>query len=286
MQLDAPAGDRTAPSVPTQVTATANANSVTVNWAAATDDRGVASYRVTRSGATVADSVTGTSFVDSAVQAGQSYSYTVSAVDAAGNRSGESAAANVTVPAEPGTPASGGNSFTDVPPGAPFASDIEWLASEGIAKGNADGTFKPDAAVIRRAMAVFLFHFANRTAPVPSCSTSPYRDVPKSSPYCGSINWLADAGITRGTASGGFDPVGTVTRQQMAVFIYHMEHDGATPPACTTAAFKDVPKSSPYCGAIKWMSDQGLTTSKTSYAPTSAVTRGMMAAFLHRFDGR
>jgi S-layer homology domain len=65
-----------------------------------------------------------------------------------------------------------------------------------------------------------------------------------------------------------------------------MEHDGATPPACTTAAFKDVPKSSAYCGAIKWMADQGLTTSKSSYAPTAAVTRGMMAAFLHRFDGR
>jgi hypothetical protein len=288
MKLDAAAADTAAPSTPTQVTATAGGSGVTVSWAAATDNTGVASYRVIRSGATVAGSVTGTSFVDSSAQAGQTYSYTVSAVDAAGNRSAESAAATVTVQASPGTPGSSKGTFTDVPPGAPFAGDIEWLAAEGIAKGNADGTFRPNSPVIRQAMAVFLFHFANRTAPVPSCSTSPYPDVPRSSLYCGSIDWLSTAGITRGTADGNFRPLGTVTRQAMAVFIYHLANNGATPPACTTAVFKDVPASSSYCGAVSWLSQQGLTTSKPggNFNPTGSVTRGMMAAFLHRYDGQ
>jgi hypothetical protein len=280
--------DTVAPSTPGQVTATAGGSGVTVRWAAATDNTAVTSYRVMRSGTAVAGAVTGTSFVDSSVQAGQTYAYTVSAVDAAGNRSPESTAVSVTIPATPATPppASGTGTFSDVPPGAPFAGDIEWLAAEGIAKGNADGTFRPNSPVIRQAMAVFLFHFANRTAPVPACPSSPYPDVPRSSLYCGSISWLADAGITRGTANGTFQPLGTVTRQQMAVFIYHLEHDGASPPPCTTAAFRDVPKSSIYCGAIQWMADQGLTRSTANYGPTAAVTRGMMAAFLHRFDGR
>ncbi|WP_280658632.1 PKD domain-containing protein [Geodermatophilus sp. DF01_2] len=96
-----PQTDETAPTVPAQVTATADsAGQVTVSWAASTDDVGVASYRVTRNGAVVADAVTdSTSFVDGTVAANTQYGYTVSAVDAAGNRSAESPVASVTTPA-------------------------------------------------------------------------------------------------------------------------------------------------------------------------------------------
>jgi alkaline phosphatase D len=96
------ATDTTAPTVPTGVTATANsATQVTVSWTASTDAVGVASYRVRRGGVdlTGATAVTGTSFVDTTVSASTAYSYTVSAVDAAGNRSAESTAATVTTPA-------------------------------------------------------------------------------------------------------------------------------------------------------------------------------------------
>jgi fibronectin type 3 domain-containing protein len=101
--LDAPAGgDTTAPTVPTGVGAVANSpTSVTVSWTASTDAVGVASYRVRRGGVDVtgATAVTGTSFTDTSVAASTAYSYTVSAVDAAGNRSAESSAATVTTPA-------------------------------------------------------------------------------------------------------------------------------------------------------------------------------------------
>lgn len=100
----APVSDTTAPSVPTSVTATANsATQVTVGWSASTDAVGVASYRVRRNGADLpgATAVTGTSFVDTTTVGSTSYSYTVSAVDAAGNRSAESTAATVVTPAPP-----------------------------------------------------------------------------------------------------------------------------------------------------------------------------------------
>ena len=179
------------------------------------------------------------------------------------------------------------STFVDVPRDAPFAGDIEWLAAEGITSGSWDGRFRPDAPVIRQAMAVFLHDFADRGTTPPVCATSPFRDVPTSSAYCGAVAWLADEGVTRGTADGRFQPLGTVTRQSMAAFLYHLTHEGAAPPQCTRAAFADVPVSSPYCGSIAWLSAQGITTSSPSgaFGPTATVTREMMAAFLHRLDG-
>jgi hypothetical protein len=104
-----PTGDSTAPSVPTGVTATADSSTqVTVRWTASTDNVGVASYRVMRGTTVVAGAVTGTSFVDTTAAASTTYSYTVSAVDAAGNRSGESTAATVTTPPSTTPPPPGG----------------------------------------------------------------------------------------------------------------------------------------------------------------------------------
>ena len=99
-----PVADTTAPSVPGPVTATpASPTSVALSWPASTDAVGVASYRVTRGTTVVAAAVTGTAFTDTGLTASTGYSYTVSAVDAAGNRSAESAPATATTPAAPTT---------------------------------------------------------------------------------------------------------------------------------------------------------------------------------------
>lgn len=96
--------DETAPTVPTGVTAVANTqSSVTISWAASTDSEfggsGVASYRVRRNGVDVvgATALTGTSYTDTAAKLTDFW--TVSAVDNRGNRSGESATAQVAAPA-------------------------------------------------------------------------------------------------------------------------------------------------------------------------------------------
>jgi chitodextrinase len=93
-------GDTTPPTVPSAVTATANsATQITVAWTASTDAVGVASYRVIRNGTTVATAVAGSPFVDTTVLPSTAYAYTVSAVDAANNRSAESSTASATTPA-------------------------------------------------------------------------------------------------------------------------------------------------------------------------------------------
>ena len=98
----APVVDLTAPSVPGPVVARADsASQVSLSWSASSDAVGVASYRITRNGTIIADKLTGTTFLDSTASAATTYSYTVSAVDTAGNRSAESTPATVSTPTPP-----------------------------------------------------------------------------------------------------------------------------------------------------------------------------------------
>lgn len=96
----APTPDTTAPSVPANLSATPSATQISLSWSASTDNVGVAGYNVYRNGALL-KTVTNTSYTDTAVTAGSTYSYTVQAFDAAGNSSGQSAAASATVPSAP-----------------------------------------------------------------------------------------------------------------------------------------------------------------------------------------
>jgi parallel beta-helix repeat protein len=77
--------DATAPTSPSNLNATvASATSIKLSWSAATDNVGVTGYRVHRRGALVA-TVTASTWTDTNLIEGNSYSYQVFAIDAAGN---------------------------------------------------------------------------------------------------------------------------------------------------------------------------------------------------------
>ncbi|MFI9383800.1 Bbp16 family capsid cement protein [Kutzneria sp. NPDC052558] len=92
-------GDTQAPSVPSGLHATAHtATSVSLAWTAATDNVGVTGYRVFANGSQVGTSA-GTSFTANGLTPSTTYSFTVTAQDAAGNTSPASTAASVTTDA-------------------------------------------------------------------------------------------------------------------------------------------------------------------------------------------
>jgi chitodextrinase len=90
--------DTQAPTAPTNLAAgTTTSTTVPLTWTASTDDVGVTGYRIYRDGgATAVGSPTGTSFTDTGLTASHTYSYTVKAIDAAGNLSAASSAVNAT----------------------------------------------------------------------------------------------------------------------------------------------------------------------------------------------
>jgi len=94
-------GDTQPPSTPDGLTATAaTASQVNLAWSAATDDVGVAGYTIYRNGAAIATTSgpNATTYTDVSVAPSTTYTYTVDAFDAAGNRSPQSAGASVTTP--------------------------------------------------------------------------------------------------------------------------------------------------------------------------------------------
>lgn len=95
-------GDTTAPTAPGSLTASLSGTTAILSWLASTDAVGVSGYRVSRNGAVLAGTVTATSFTDAGLSAG-TWSYSVTAADAAGNTSAPSNTASVTVGPPPAT---------------------------------------------------------------------------------------------------------------------------------------------------------------------------------------
>ncbi|WP_392898840.1 glycosyl hydrolase family 18 protein [Streptomyces sp. LN699] len=86
------------PSAPGTPTATGvTETSLTLNWAAATDDKGIKNYDVYRGGSKVA-TVTGTSYADSGLTKGTTYAYTVTARDTVDQTGPSSGSLSVTTP--------------------------------------------------------------------------------------------------------------------------------------------------------------------------------------------
>ena len=92
--------DTTAPTVPTGLTAVASASQVSLSWNASTDSIGVTGYRVYRNGTQIAAPASN-SYIDGNLVPG-TYSYTVAAVDTAGNVSAQSGSVSATVFRPPG----------------------------------------------------------------------------------------------------------------------------------------------------------------------------------------
>lgn len=95
--------DSSPPSTPSGLSASAtDASHVSLSWSASTDNVGVAGYKVYRDGSYLTTTAS-TDYTDGGLTAGTTYSYYVTAVDAAGNESAASNTASATTPASSDT---------------------------------------------------------------------------------------------------------------------------------------------------------------------------------------
>lgn len=125
-------------------------------------------------------------------------------------------------------PASATCGFADVPSGASFDRAVCWLAANAVTNGvDPAGTrFAPSRPVTRVQMALFLHRLAGSppAGPVPR-----FTDVPAGTEVAAAVDWLRRHNLTTGLNNSPtrFGPSGTVTRGQMAAFLYRL----ATTPA-------------------------------------------------------
>jgi chitodextrinase len=149
------ATDAVAPSMPTGVQATAvSPTAVNVSWTASADNIGVTGYLVTRGGTQVGTSTT-TSYADTGLTGNTAYTYTVTAVDAAGNVSDPSDPVSVTTPAPDVTP--------------PVISSV---AVSGISQSGATVSWTTDEAATTQVEYGLTSSYGSSTTLVSSLSTA------------------------------------------------------------------------------------------------------------------
>jgi hypothetical protein len=169
-----------------------------------------------------------------------------------------------------------------------FAADIAWLANEGITRGcnpPANTLFCPDDRVTRGQMAAFLARAMGYTA---DGGGDLFVDD-DTSIFEADIDRLATAGVTEGCnppANDRFCPTDHVTRGQMAAFLtramdYTADGGGDLFVDDDTSVFEaDIDK----------LATAGVTAgcnppANDRFCPDAYVTRGQLAAFLHRALG-
>jgi chitodextrinase len=121
--------DVTAPSTPTNLTASGTTQTTTnLSWNASTDNVGVTGYDVYR-GATLIASVTGTTYQATGLTASTAYTFSVRAKDAAGNISSSSNTVNVTTLSPPDTQAPSAPTNLTASGTTQTTTNLSWNAS-------------------------------------------------------------------------------------------------------------------------------------------------------------
>lgn len=178
----------------------------------------------------------------------------------------------------------GGNTgsfnFHDVSRFDYFYDAVKWAAENGIASGTGRYTFSPNAVCTRAQTVTFLWRAAG--SPLPRYRVCPFTDVNPRDYYYDAVLWAVEQGITTGLNVTTFGPDVTVTRGQVATFLYRAA--SAAKPN-TFNPFADVKTTAYNYNAILWAYDNRITTgtSDTTFSPDAYCTRAQIVTFLYRY---
>jgi hypothetical protein len=146
-----------------------------------------------------------------------------------------------------------------------------WLFTNDITVNN---PFGPSAGVTRAQMGTFLWRAAGEPAARSACGFADEAVIPTYARQ--GACWMLANGITQ---NNPFDPGGSVTRGQMAAFLWRAAGQPSAPLSC---GFTDEATIPGYArqGAC-WLLAEGVTRNNP-FEPGAVVTRAQMAAFLNR----
>jgi hypothetical protein len=186
-----------------------------------------------------------------------------------------------------------GSDFRDVPPDHWAYASIYACRDAGIVNGYpSDQTYRPDYAVTRDQMAVFMSRaLAGGDAGVPpGPPEATFPDVPTDHWAYKYIEYIAASNVSRGYPEGYYRPTLAVDRGQMAVFVARsvvspLGEEGLadyTPP--TTPTFPDVPTDHWAYKHIEYIASRGISEGydNGTYRPLATCTRDQMAVFVAR----
>lgn len=174
--------------------------------------------------------------------------------------------------------------FTDVSAKDWYHLSIDFVASHDLMGGIGDGKFDPEGTMNRAMLVTVLWRCEGK----PTGAKNPFTDVPAGEWYTDAVAWAAENGIVNGVGDGKFDPLGNVTREQIAVILcrYTEVCDIAdTSKRGDLRGYPDVKQVSDYAAdALAWAVGEGLILgSEGKLLPQGDATRAQVATILMRY---
>ncbi len=177
--------------------------------------------------------------------------------------------------------------FTDVASGSWYEDAVSYVYDEGFMTGTSNTEFSPELS-ISRAMFVTMLYRLNGMPDVEGAVSGLFGDCTDETWYSDAIVWAVENNITTGLNETTFAPDQSITREQMAVFIYrYIEYigGGSDGDAPTTTDFSDNASVQSWAvEAVAFCSESGLMSgvTETTFAPGMTASRAMGAVVLER----
>lgn len=171
--------------------------------------------------------------------------------------------------------------YADVPEKHWAYTDIKAVTEKGLMNGAPNGSFQPDNYVTRATIIATLW----RLKESPKVTGTAFPDISEKYWAYPAIAWANSAGIATGYTDGTFGPEDTVTREQLAVFLYRYALADSTPIAeGVTDLYPDAEYISPWAlTGMKHALGAGLMTgTKVGLSPLGYATRAELATILVR----
>ena len=168
--------------------------------------------------------------------------------------------------------------FSDVDEDQYYYAPVYWALENGITSGMNPTDFKPNKFCTRGQIMTFLWRING--SPEPDPKNNPFTDVTEDHFYFKPVLWAYQSGMTAGTSATTFSPEAFCSRAQVVQFIWGCQKNKET----KTVGFTDVSKTAYFYHAVKWAYHNGITagTSKTTFGPYEACTRGQIVTFLYK----
>ncbi len=178
--------------------------------------------------------------------------------------------------------------FTDVNRNQWYHEYVDFALEYGLMGGTSATTFEPNTALTREMFVTILWRIAGS----PEATVSnPFKDVKKSNWSYKAILWAYEAGVTGGKTADTFDRTSSVSREEVAVFLYSFarskEMDLSA--AADLSAYPDAKSVSKFARtAMKWAVASNLISGSKSgntvlLDPKGTTSRAIGATMLKAF---
>ena len=175
--------------------------------------------------------------------------------------------------------------FSDVDSGAWFYSDVKYVYEKGLMNGTGDGGFSPGMEMSRAMLVTVLYRMDSEPY---ATYRDVFPDVADGTWYTSAVIWATDNKVVKGYDNGLFGTEDSVTREQIAVFLYRYAQYRFRDVSARgdLSAFVDGGSTSVWAReAMEWAVGAGLINGKDGgrLDPTGVASRSEVAALLHRF---